>query len=511
MPLFPSKHLSLSTSWPLTPRAIRRSAIVVALFASSASPVVAQTPVSIDRPHRLPASRVNLDDLTREATVVQQNPIQLGAPAVVGFQQARNEMAFPKRTPALKPVRVPLTDRTAASEEQKEQSPTWQVFISNPPIPTPTPAPITIVNVPPKNEAESDTDAKVAEAEIRRAKIADVVSRGIIAQGRAQFNEDAVHAQATSPLSESVTITQMLRQASELQFESERALRRGAYFSARESAVGGLRALAVATDGQQRTSTASEALQAALDAVREAEDFVGRYGQADSAAVNRMIASHQTPVLKDRQQQDMSPHAAADVYLDFARQKFTQAMSQRAEASTLLRVLAQAEKAMRESDIEFANSISLCYLRAAVATNSQDPDALNELGYGAMQLGLLEESEWALELSLASRPTVPAMQNLIEVNRLAGNSERAKQLVAMLPNGGQPQGKTLTVTPIDATSFATISPPVQNATMVTPAGNVGTPQSVAPANSGPQQYAVPPTKPGNVMDRVAGAVKSFWN
>ncbi len=511
MPLYQSNPLSLAMSRHLTSCAIRRSALALAVIALSSSSAVAQTPVSMERPHRLPLSRVNLDDLTGKTAISEQSVIQLGAPQVITFQPSRDEMPFPKRTPALQPVRVPLTNRVAPSAESKEQNAVWQVYISNPPVPTPAPAPITIVNVPPENEPESVVSKRVNDAETRREQIADVVSRSIIEQGRSQFTGSETSGQGTSPLSESVTVTQMLRQASELRLESERALRRGANFSARESAVGGLRALAVATDGQYQTSAASDALQIALDAVREAEDFVGRYGQADSAAVNRMVASHQTPVLKDRQNQDMSPHAAADAYLDFARQRLTQAMSSRPEASPLLRVLAHAEKATRESDVEFANSVSLCYLRAAVATNSQDAEALNELGYGALQLGLLGESEWALERSLASQPSVPALQNLIEVNRLTGNSERARQLVAMLPNGGQAPGKTLTITPIDASSFATISPPVQNAPMVMPAGVVSGPQSIGPANNTTQQYAVPPTKPSNVMDRVAGAVKSFWN
>jgi hypothetical protein len=367
-------------------------------------------------------------------------------------------------------------------------------------------APITIVNVP---EAEQQA-GKVSSADLaiaRRERIADSVSRSIMSgefQGRATALEGRTGVSA-EPTSESVTITQMLRQSDELLREAELVLGRGAFFSAREAALGGLHAIAAANDAQRGGTDHSEALRAAIDAVREASDFVGRYGHADSKAIARMAFSHQTPVLKGVRTDGWTPHAAANRYLDFARENFTAAAGGNVTGTALLRVLANAEKATRRDDVELANSIVLCYLRSAVATNVQDSQSLNELGFYTMHVGLLQESQWALERSLALQPSTPALQNLIEVHRLAGNIDRARELVALLPQETGNGGQTLTVTPIDSQVFAAISPPVQLPSA---------PQANVLTTNTPEEPQLPPEAPesqgGGVMKRLTGSVKSVW-
>jgi hypothetical protein len=243
-----------------------------------------------------------------------------------------------------------------------------------------------------------------------------------------------------------------------------------------------------------------------------------------------MAISHQTPVLKSFPVSGLTPHAAADRYLDFARENFTAAAAGRTSATVLLRVLANAEKAARGNHSEFANSVVLCYLRAAVATDVNDSSSLNELGYYAMQVGLLQESQWALERSIALAPSTPAVQNLIEVHRLAGNVERARELVSMLPQGGV-EARSLTVTPVASQDFAAISRPVQmiaspanpvfagvaserpvtapsgivpQSGIASHSGNVRGDRSSAGDASGPSEV----TSSG--ISRLTGSLKSIW-
>jgi hypothetical protein len=396
----------------------------------------------------------------------------------------------------------------------------WNVYISNPqptappPLPPAPSAPISIYNVPPVVEKPID------EGQERRERIAKQVSEEIL--GDRLYPQERL---GVAPVSGSVTPVHLLRECEERAIAADGLLKRGATFAAREEVVGAIRCLASASDLQQGGRRYTESLEEGLSSLREAGDFLGRYGNVDAEGIARMVASHETMVLKDRDLSSLTAHAAADSYLDHARINLMQAVNGHPQGARLLMLLANSERARSSDKSNIADAIAITCLRAAVGSNSKDPLLASELGYHTMRAGLLGEAKWALERSLATQPSVSAMQNLIETHRLAGNVDRARQLAASLPNQGtQTKQPSMLVTAVPSSTFAKISPPVQ------PVGTRGAqPYQSTPAlaqqpisvgrqaaqgfsnspSPQPSQPSVPNTEP-SVLDRMAGAIKGVW-
>lgn len=336
----------------------------------------------------------------------------------------------------------------------------------------------------------------------------------------------------TQPAAASMTVVQLLRRSDQMTQEAELALRRGAVHSSREAALRALQFSAAAADMRSGGRDATGALEQAAAAIREVGDFVGRYGHVDAADLQRMVDAHQTPVLKGCDTADLSPQAAADAYLDFARQRLITAASGRGEAAASLGVLARAERVHGEvhgdAHSALSESVAIAYMRAAVGTDPGSAPLANELGYQAMRLGLLGEAQWALERSWAIEPSEPALRNLIETHRLAGDTARARQLVAMLPQfAAEAKSDLPDVVRVDPGEFAAISPPVQSAVsgahsgtgaqaVATHPGPLRTqPSTTEEGTAGAQrrQDATPPAadESSSVLGRVAGAVRKMWH
>lgn len=344
-----------------------------------------------------------------------------------------------------------------------------------------------------------------------------VPSRGGVLQGNTP----------PQPAAESVTIVQLLQRSEQLTHEAEMALRRGAVHSSREAAVGALRASAAAADLRSGGRDATGALELATTAIREVGDFVGRYGQVGRGDLQRMVDAHQTPVLKGCDTTALSPHAAADVYLDFARERLVEAAGGRREAAVSLGMLARAERARHDLHPELSESVAVACVRAAVATDPADARLANELGLQAMQLGLLREAQWALERSWAIEPSEPALRNLIETYQLAGDVARAQQLMAMLPQFAAEANSHLPeVMRVEPAEFAAISPPVQSPAAAAPRAvalksdaakpvAVGTPQPPSDGETvGTRREtatAQVTSDSRGVLGKVAGVMRRMWH
>lgn len=450
--------------------------------------------------------------------IAQAEPVEvidlLALPMVNGATPATETVSPSESTAedakvAPHPIREPDVIPGATAEEKLNHNqasqqvaapPVWQVYISSPPAPPAPPAPpLTIVNVPPAPVVEKE-EPVVDPREVHRQQVAAEVSESILGQPFRGMSADQLQ-----PLSESLTAVQMLRQAQRLQREAEQLIARGAHYAARQTAAESLRAFAAASDLAQNSHNAKQQLDAALEAVRESGDFLGRYGTVDQAGLARMVGSHRTPLLKRIDTSDLSPVAAADLYLDFARDRFSRALAGNPDAARSLMVLGQAERQRDAGPTTANDSIALCCARAALAVSPEDATTHNELGYLALQVGLLDEARWALERGLSIRPSTEALQNLVETHRLAGNIETAQMLARQLPtNAGAPQLNVLHVSP---EAFASISPPVQN-------GSAAAPTAMGRGPVVPQPTLQPPANQDNtqsVMQRVAGAVRNVFN
>ena len=96
---------------------------------------------------------------------------------------------------------------------------------------------------------------------------------------------------------------------------------RGAYFSARTEFVAALRTIAEAYDVQQQTAIHGRSLDAGLIALAEADELA-RLGSSISAAdLKRLVAAHQTALLKEADFAVLTPAAVAERYGAFAEQQ----------------------------------------------------------------------------------------------------------------------------------------------------------------------------------------------
>lgn len=376
----------------------------------------------------------------------------------------------------------------------------------------------TVMSTPPETSTPPVTSTGLGERLPGRQRVAKPASRE-----RLQRSSSGERRTPPAPLVESMTVLRLHRRSEQLTLDAELALRRGAIRSARASILEALRTSAAAADLQSGQREATQTLEQAITAVREAGDLVGRYGHVGTAELQRMVQSHRTPVLHGCRVDTLTSYAAVDIYLDFARASFTRAAAAaptaaaRHEAATMLLWLARTELAHRELHGELAESVSLTCLRAAVGVDPNHALASNELGYRAMRLGLLEEAQWALERSLELQPSESALQNLIETHRLAGNSQAAQMLVAMLPSqGGSSLSPGPAVLQVAPSQFAAISPPVQP-----PAATAaGSPPSQQPplaptgTETGEESESreAQPAADGtySVLERVADSMRSLW-
>jgi len=214
------------------------------------------------------------------------------------------------------------------------------------------------------------------------------------------------------------------------------ALSHGAPLSGAADSIESLRKIAQAIDIQNQDNACTTSVDAAMFAMREAEDFVGRYGIVDSAAIARMVDSHQTPALKPYDTSSMTGIAAADVYLDWARATLARTAQTDPLAAHAIAMLAKSYRQRAdESPIALAASVHL--MRAASMASPRDAGLATELSSVLAQANLPDESrvvaaragqfaiakppidsETEVVVASATSRSSGAMQNSIKVEQL---------------------------------------------------------------------------------------------
>jgi len=168
----------------------------------------------------------------------------------------------------------------------------------------------------------------------------------------------------SAPVLPGYSLDGLRQNATELIHSASARLDTHAYLTATAQATDALKLIAQAIDARQGAAVASSDLTQALTAIREAEDFVGKYGMVDSIAIKRMVRSHATEVLKPYDTTNLSGLAAADVYLDWSRRCLTQLASADPIASEALYVMAEAYR-LRDGGTPFGLATSVHLMRAA--------------------------------------------------------------------------------------------------------------------------------------------------
>ncbi|MGI9472500.1 MAG: hypothetical protein ACR2NZ_13245 [Rubripirellula sp.] len=232
---------------------------------------------------------------------------------------------------------------------------------------------------------------------------------------------------------------------------------RGAHHSAKKYATDALRLTIATRDAMDGGNRHAKALEAAFDAIRESEDFCGRYGAANANALSRMVSSHQTPVLKERDASTVSAYEAADAYLSYARERIVSASGEMPEASHALVLLGRLEKQVSRSSRTYTDAVTVTLHRAAIDVQPSNAAAYRALGTTLLDQGLTEQASWALQRSVEITPTRPAYEGLLEVARRSGDAVAARACTAALNHPAL--GSEIPVMRLNASEFASTHRP----------------------------------------------------
>ncbi|QDS93132.1 hypothetical protein FF011L_18870 [Roseimaritima multifibrata] len=326
--------------------------------------------------------------------------------------------------------------------------------------------------------------------------------------------------QAPTPAVSTLTARRMAEQAIQSLDDAHLQLRRGMHLTAKRSAMETLRLIADANDMLDGQIRSARNLQQAQQALEEANDFSGQYGPVSQASLQRMVQSHQTPVLKDCTTSHLNGSRAADLYLDFARAKFAIVAEANPIATEALAVLAEVER-KNKKPTALTDAVVISLLRAAIQARPDDAVIANELGFQLLKQGLLEEAQWALEKSFQIQPTRSAGVNLAETLRQSGNIQAARERIAQIEGLPIQPPATPQIITLSPQQFASLSPPTSppgiqpQPTLAIPAASADrtasdSSGSTATSNEPTPAPQVVPAEPKSAVGRVAQAVSQLW-
>lgn len=208
--------------------------------------------------------------------------------------------------------------------------------------------------------------------------------------------------------------------------------RRQATHSAKKYTLESLRLIVSMRDAQTGGNQHARQLDQAFDALRESKDFCGRFGPLDQNAIQRMVDSHETQALKDRDIKNLSALEATEAYLNLARENLVRACGGVSEACDALVLLGKIEKQMARPGETHGAAVAVTLQRAAVVIEPNSSHAYGELGATLMQQGLIDQAALALQQSVEMRPTRIGYQRLLEVSRRLGDADTARRCVTSL-------------------------------------------------------------------------------
>ncbi|RMF42840.1 MAG: hypothetical protein D6753_06525 [Planctomycetota bacterium] len=246
--------------------------------------------------------------------------------------------------------------------------------------------------------------------------------------------------------------------------ECEKLLRRGAHMSALDEAEQAIVYLTRIIDAARNEHQAEPAWLNAQVAMREAEMFErGPQLAEDPEFLDRLVASHSTPILKHVDLSQMSPLIAAQYYRRYALAQLLQAAQGHPWASELFVAIGQCYQARAVAEGEQGGPLwyrALVYYKAAHEIMPSNVLAANQLAYTLLQLDRPQEARQILVPAVQQRATRENLQNLVEASRRVGDVATANWAMGRLAQLGQPTtGSPLPqVTEIPAELFARLSP-----------------------------------------------------
>ncbi len=226
--------------------------------------------------------------------------------------------------------------------------------------------------------------------------------------------------------------TRLRTQGRETLTRVHQSLKRRSTHTANKQALEALHAIVASRDAAGETNVYGLRLQAALTAIREAEDFCGRYGNVDHLALRRMIESHTTEALKDRDVSGLSAVKAVEIYLSVAKSNLVAASGGLPEAGDALLLLGHVHQKFEKNNSLYNEAVALTLHQAAVEVQPASAIARRELGKTLMNQGLVAQAVDMFVLSNRLTPNRETTQLLLNAARRIGNVPLAEHCMARL-------------------------------------------------------------------------------
>jgi len=202
---------------------------------------------------------------------------------------------------------------------------------------------------------------------------------------------------------------------------------KGAMYGARAEFRTAILTIAQAMDAKHRTTSHSQAFHEALQAMKEAADFASD-GTGDPGRVERIVTTHQTPVLLQVAVKGMPALIAMQSYYSFAQQRLVASTGGAPVASNAMYAMGKLHMALADAghhdNQEAAKAMT--YLQAAMVTNQTNYAAANELGVMLARLGHLREAREVLRHSVKVQPMPETWKNLEVVHQRLGEFQLAQ-------------------------------------------------------------------------------------
>ena len=261
--------------------------------------------------------------------------------------------------------------------------------------------------------------------------------------GQSTWQPAAEPTQPPAPSPQPTTSTPLQVVAERALHKADRAsamAQRGMLYSARTELIQALQIIAQSLDIQHATSAHAAALSAGLTALEEARDFSAQTNRpGEEVNVPAIAAAHRTPLLRAASGGLISPVVAQQQYLGLAQTRFIEAAGRVPVASQILYRLGRLQTALAAHDpdpLALHGPEAIVFHQAALATDSGNWLAANELGVLYARYGQLPAAKQLLLTSVTTHPHVAGWQNLAAIHRrlgetdLADRAEAERQLLA---------------------------------------------------------------------------------
>lgn len=210
---------------------------------------------------------------------------------------------------------------------------------------------------------------------------------------------------------------------------------KGATFSANAKLIKVLDFTADTLDAADKTSTHRRALTEGLLALREAEDFSqfdSRLGKSSRISVE--ILGHQTPVLIDRHDKELTESEALSLYYSYASRQLAAAAAGSPQGSLALYQLGRLQPYLSDGAKqreELVSARTLAWQRAALDADPQNFRAANEMGVVLARSGQWEQAKQVLIQSAEIGERPETLANLSVVLDKLGDRSGARSMVVL--------------------------------------------------------------------------------